>query len=136
MTQTPSSGIAPRARAATNKSMNPKTNQNSTSGAVAQEQLVRRFPARRVFRITCAPEARPPTADEIRSLLWNARTDSEWAVQECVEEAELMPPIRHLISAEYRKMEQAFIDAKMTKSAEMAAKMAESNGGGLRHAGE
>jgi hypothetical protein len=39
--RTPSSGTAPRARAATHKSMKPKSDSNNTAGAVAQERLVR-----------------------------------------------------------------------------------------------
>lgn len=35
-----------------------------------------------IFRITRAPEAEPITAQKLKHLLWRARTDSEWDVQE------------------------------------------------------
>lgn len=50
----------------------------------------RRYPSRRTFRITGAPECVQPTADDIRRLLNKARPDSEWIVQEIGENGAIL----------------------------------------------
>jgi len=45
-----------------------------------------------IFRITRAPEAKPLDPQQLRSLLWTNRIDSQWEVTEVeLEQAKLTP---------------------------------------------
>ena len=53
-------------------------------------KIERKYPSSRVFRITCAPNVEPITRNELCGLLYESRTDTEWAVQECLEDSKVI----------------------------------------------
>jgi len=52
-----------------------------------------------VFKITRAPESKSLTAQELRSLLWSNRRDSEWVVEEVGDKS----TINESVSVNYRE---------------------------------
>lgn len=57
-----------------------------------------------IFRITRAPEAEPIDPQQVRSLLWHNRKDSQWEVTEMeLEQAKLIPKC----VAEYKRRQSS-----------------------------
>lgn len=81
----------PAACKAHEECLKPPVKEPADSGSDAAACSARRYPSRRTFRITGAPECTQPTADDIRRLLNKARPDSEWTVQEIAEDGSILP---------------------------------------------